>query len=107
MSSTLDLNAFGSSELTTVWGMPSRFAHVTVVPTDTVSAAGSKLKLSISNDHFSLRSEHVLVAAHHASGKRNEGPKWDVFQRLDTVASAFIPRLDLFHPLQERKRKLE
>ena len=47
MSSTLDLNVFGSSVLTTVWGISSRLVHVTVVPTGTVSATGPKLKLSI------------------------------------------------------------
>src|SRR6266478_3802487 len=47
VSSTLDLNDFGSSVLTTVWGISSRFVHVTLVPTGTVSVAGPKLKLSI------------------------------------------------------------
>src|SRR6266446_1043230 len=47
VSSTLDLNVFGSSVLTTVWGISSRFVHVTLVPTGTVSVAGPKLKLSI------------------------------------------------------------
>src|SRR6266446_6290909 len=47
VSSTLDLNAFGSSVLTTVWGISSRLVHVTLVPTGTVSVAGPKLKLSI------------------------------------------------------------
>ena len=47
VSSTLDLNIFGSSVLTTVCGMSSRLVHVMVVPTGTVSAAGAKLKLSI------------------------------------------------------------
>src|SRR5215471_5394539 len=46
-SSTLDLNTFGSSALTTVCGMSSRLVQVTVVPTATVKAAGPKLKLSI------------------------------------------------------------
>src|SRR5215467_13196382 len=46
-SNTLDLNAFGSSELTTVWGMSSWLVQVTVVPTETDKAAGPKLKLSI------------------------------------------------------------
>src|SRR5713226_10259740 len=45
VSSTLDLKT--PSVLTTVWGISSRLAHVTVVPTDTVNVAGPKLKLSI------------------------------------------------------------
>src|SRR5258706_9632140 len=44
VSSTLDLNTF--SVLTIVWGISSRFVHVTVVPTATVRVAGPKLKLS-------------------------------------------------------------
>src|SRR5258706_12067829 len=44
VSSTLDLNTF--SVLTIVWGISSRFAQVTVVPTATVRVAGPKLKLS-------------------------------------------------------------
>src|SRR6516162_6900094 len=40
VSSTLDLNVFGSSVLTTVWGISSRLVHVTVVPTGTVSVTG-------------------------------------------------------------------
>src|ERR1700746_2153757 len=47
VSSTLDLNVFGSSVLTTVCGISSRLIQVTVVPTGTVSVAGPKLKLSI------------------------------------------------------------
>src|SRR5215470_4044203 len=59
VSSTLDLNAFGSSELTTVWGMSSRFVHVTVVPAGTVRTAGEKLKLSI----FTSASDTVCCAS--------------------------------------------
>src|SRR5271168_2736585 len=45
VSSTLDLNT--PSVLTTVWGISSRFVHVTVVPTGIVNASGPNLKLSI------------------------------------------------------------
>src|SRR5713226_3068557 len=45
VSSTLDLKTL--SVLTTVCGISSRFVHVTVVPTGTVSVPGPKLKLSI------------------------------------------------------------
>src|SRR5215469_10169021 len=47
VSSALDLNALGSSELTTVCGISSRLIHVTVVPAATVKVTGEKLKLSI------------------------------------------------------------
>src|SRR5215469_9089870 len=47
VSSALDLNTLGSSELTTVCGISSRLIHVTVVPAATVKVAGKKLKLSI------------------------------------------------------------
>src|SRR5215470_16143176 len=47
VSITLDLNALGSSELTTVCGMSSRLVQVTVVPAGMVSSFGEKLKLSI------------------------------------------------------------
>ena len=33
--------------LTTVWGMSSRFVHVTVAPTGIATVCGAKLKLSI------------------------------------------------------------
>src|ERR1700719_3988634 len=45
VSSTLDLNVL--SVLTAVCGISSRFVQVTVVPTETFSSAGPKLKLSI------------------------------------------------------------
>jgi hypothetical protein len=45
VSRTLDLNT--PSVLTTVWGISSWLIHVTVVPTDTLSVSGPKLKLSI------------------------------------------------------------
>src|SRR5215469_6716704 len=47
VSSALDLNTLGSSELTTVCGISSRLVHVTVVPAATVKVTGEKLKLSI------------------------------------------------------------
>src|SRR5215469_9409428 len=47
VSSALDLNTLGSSELTTVCGISSRLIHVTVVPAATAKVAGEKLKLSI------------------------------------------------------------
>src|SRR5215469_4792722 len=47
VSRALDLNALGSSELTTVCGISSRLIHVTVVPAATVKVTGEKLKLSI------------------------------------------------------------
>src|ERR1043166_7153915 len=45
VSRTLDLNT--PSVLTTVWGISSRLVQTTVVPTETVSVCGPKLKLSI------------------------------------------------------------
>jgi hypothetical protein len=45
VSLTFDLNT--PSVLTIVWGISSRFVHVTVVPAGTVNVCGPKLKLSI------------------------------------------------------------
>src|SRR5436305_7863705 len=50
VSRTLDLKT--PSVLTTVCGMSSRLVQVTVVPADTVSVSGPKLKLSILTSAF-------------------------------------------------------
>src|SRR5260370_35468260 len=63
VSSTLDLNTLSS--LTTVWGISSRFVHVTVVPAATVSAAGPKLKLSIFTSGLDVGASAALALKPH------------------------------------------
>src|SRR5215470_4134286 len=60
VSRTFDLNT--PSVLTTVWGISSRLVHVTVVPTDTLSVSGPKLKLSIVTSAFAAEGWSFAVA---------------------------------------------
>src|ERR1700688_485707 len=93
VSSTLDLNVL--SVLTAVCGISSRFVQVTIVPTETFSSAGPKLKLSI---FTSVVSGFCCVAAGQlpAPARRpaNATPSVVAYKTaVDTILLMFFPSL--------------